>query len=314
VITPDPSSVRYPGPWRHIDVHAGGIRFHAAAGLEQNPTAPLVLMLHGFADFWWTWRHQIEPLSDAGFRVLAVDLRGSGDTDKPPRGYDPRTLSRDISGLIRASGAPSAHLVAHADGGVGAWMTGLLHPALVRSVALVSSPHPNTLRHRVLHDSAQRSAFLPQFLRYQPPKRPERMLTRGDGAYVEALIESRTAPQFIHAGDYADIARKMRSAIQIPAAAHSGLEYQRWAFRSQFRPDGAKFRRVAGGRMTLPVLHAHGDADPFILRPAVADSIRHAPSQRLLPIAGAGHWAHWEKPDEFTAALVDFIADAEGRV
>src|ERR1700747_2994501 len=94
---PDPSITRIDGPWRHLDVHANGIRFHvveaapANRGVATPSTAqPLVIMLHGFGSFWWSWRHQLRGLS--GARVVAVDLRGYGGTAKTPRGDDGWTL------------------------------------------------------------------------------------------------------------------------------------------------------------------------------------------------------------------------------
>src|ERR1700745_1650491 len=76
--------VQIGGPWAHRSVSANGTRFHAAEAGD----GPLVLLLHGFPEFWWTWRHQLATLPDAGFRAVAVDLRGYGGSDKPPRGYD----------------------------------------------------------------------------------------------------------------------------------------------------------------------------------------------------------------------------------
>ncbi|PZA19436.1 alpha/beta fold hydrolase, partial [Modestobacter versicolor] len=79
---PDATSVLLPGPWAHRDVSANGVRLHAAEAGE----GPLVLLLHGFPQFWWTWRHQLTGLAAAGLRVVAPDLRGYGASDKPPRG------------------------------------------------------------------------------------------------------------------------------------------------------------------------------------------------------------------------------------
>ena len=79
---PDATSALIPGPWAHRDVSANGVRLHAAEAGE----GPLVLLLHGFPQFWWTWRHQLTALADAGFRAVAPDLRGYGASDKPPRG------------------------------------------------------------------------------------------------------------------------------------------------------------------------------------------------------------------------------------
>jgi pimeloyl-ACP methyl ester carboxylesterase len=145
---PDPSVVRIDGPWRHLQVHANGIRFHVVeAHSEPVPTnaeRPLVILLHGFGSFWWSWRHQLRSLT--GARVVAVDLRGYGDSDKPPRGYDGWTLAGDTAGLIRALGHERATLIGHADGGLVCWATAMLHPRAVRAVGLVSSPHSGRRR------------------------------------------------------------------------------------------------------------------------------------------------------------------------
>src|SRR6185312_13883052 len=148
---PDPSVVRIDGPWRHLEVHANGIRFHvveadakADESAEPLTERPLVILLHGFGSFWWSWRHQLRGLRNA--RVVAVDLRGYGGSDKPPRGYDGWTLAGDTAGLVRALGHSSATLVGHADGGLACWATALLHPRLVSAIALISSPHPAALR------------------------------------------------------------------------------------------------------------------------------------------------------------------------
>ena len=92
------------GPWTHRDVTANGTRFHLATLGE----GPLVLLLHGFPEFWWTWRHQLIALAEAGYRAVAVDLRGYGGSDKPPRGYDLITAAADAAGLISALGEANA--------------------------------------------------------------------------------------------------------------------------------------------------------------------------------------------------------------
>ena len=107
---------------------------------RRRTARPLVILLHGFGSFWWSWRHQLRGLS--GARVVAVDLRGYGGSDKPPRGYDGWTLAGDTAGLVRALGHTSATLIGHADGGLVCWATSVLHPRMVRAIAVVSSPHP----------------------------------------------------------------------------------------------------------------------------------------------------------------------------
>ena len=193
---PDPSVVRIDGPWRHLDVHANGIRFHVVEAdspadvVAPAPVTerPLVILLHGFGSFWWSWRHQLRGLT--GARVVAVDLRGYGGSDKPPRGYDGWTLAGDTAGLVRALGHNSATLVGHADGGLVCWATSVLHPRVVRAIAVVSSPHPAALRASALTRRDQGRALLPWMLRYQVPMWPERSLTRHNGEELERLVRS----------------------------------------------------------------------------------------------------------------------------
>ncbi|MBA2308380.1 MAG: alpha/beta fold hydrolase, partial [Pseudonocardiales bacterium] len=132
---PDPSTVLLPGPWEHRAISANGIRLHVA----ECGQGPLVVLLHGFPEFWWAWRHQLTGLAQAGFRAVAVDLRGYGDSDKPPRGYDLWTLAGDVAGLIRALGERSATVVGHGWGGLIGWTVTALHPRLVRSLVVLGA-------------------------------------------------------------------------------------------------------------------------------------------------------------------------------
>lgn len=300
---PDPSTVRFSGPWTHRDIHANGTRFHVVEMADAPADAPLVVLLHGFADFWWTWRHQLADLTESGYRAVAVDLRGYGDTDKPPRGYDGWTLAGDVVGLIRALGYGQATLIGHADGGLVCWATAALHPRMVRSIGLVGSPHPKALRRAVIRNKAQRRAVLPFFLRYQVPLLPERHLTKSGGAAVEQILRSRTARSWQTTEDFSASARRMSSAIRIAGAAHCALEYQRWAFRSQLRSDGRRFMRAMDVRLGIPVLQIRGELDPYVLADTVHDST-WSPDQRLHTVADAGHYTHLESSEEVTRELL----------
>jgi pimeloyl-ACP methyl ester carboxylesterase len=309
---PDPSVTRIDGPWRHLDVHANGIRFHVVEAAPSNqhattpPTArPLVILLHGFASFWWSWRHQLRGL--AGSRAIAVDLRGYGGSDKPPRGYDGWTLAGDAAGLIRALGHSSATLVGHADGGLVCWATSVLHPRLVRAIALISSPHPAALRRSALTRRDQGRALLPSLLRYQVPIWPEHLLTRHNAEEIERLVRSRASAKWLASEDFSETIGYLRQAIQIPSAAHSALEYQRWAVRSQLRDEGRRFMRAMNRGPGIPILHLRGDADPYVLADPVERTQRYAPHGRYVSIAGAGHFSHEEAPDEVNRHLMRFL-------
>ncbi|WP_443044561.1 alpha/beta fold hydrolase [Streptomyces sp. DHE17-7] len=138
----------------HRDVAANGARFHIA----ELGDGPLVLLLHGFPQFWWTWRHQLTALADAGFRAVAMDLRGVGGSDRTPRGYDPAGLALDVTGVIRSLGEPDAALVGHDLGGYLAWTAAAMRPKLVRRLAVSSMPHPRRWRSAMLGDVRQSRA------------------------------------------------------------------------------------------------------------------------------------------------------------
>lgn len=303
---PDPSSVRHPGPWQHMDVRGNGIRLHAAATGPSGPDAPLVVLVHGFAQYWWSWRHQLTALGDAGYRAVAVDMRGYGDSDKPPRGYDGWTLSGDIAGIVRGLGHDRATLVGHADGGLVCWASALLHPATVTAVATVAAPHPLALREAALRDSAQRAALAPSLLHDQLPRLAERRLTAHGGAGAERVLTSRAGAVWRTTDDFAETARRAREAIRIDAAAHCGLEYHRWALRSQLRPDGARFRTAMTRTPAVPVLEIGGTGDPYVLAATFRRCPRWAPERRLVTLP-AGHYIHQERPGDTTAALLDFL-------
>jgi pimeloyl-ACP methyl ester carboxylesterase len=296
-----------------MDVHANGIRFHV---VEAHPSEdsvadqPLVILLHGFGSFWWSWRHQLDQLR--GARVVAVDLRGYGGSDKPPRGYDGWTLAGDTAGLVRALGHETATLVGHADGGLVCWATSVLHPRVVRSIALVSSPHPVALRASALTRRDQGRALLPWMLRYQAPVWPERALTRHGAEGLEAVVRSRAGAKWLASEDFSETIQHMRRAIQIPSAAHSALEYQRWAVRSQLRGEGRRFMRSMKRPLAVPVLHMRGELDPYVLADPVRRTQRFAPHGRYVAIAGAGHFAHEEEPSQVNDQLTRFLTGVYG--
>jgi pimeloyl-ACP methyl ester carboxylesterase len=300
---PDPSSVRIPGPWTHREVSANGIRLHVA----EAGTGPLVLLLHGFPEFWWSWRHQLPALAAAGRRAVAVDLRGYGGSDKPPRGYDLWTLSGDVAGLVRALGERQADLVGHDWGGILGWCTAALHPRLVRSVAVLSAPHPLAMGQALLRDPAQRSAsrYLASF---QVPWLPERSLTRDGAVLVEEILRCGAGAQWCASSEFTMVARRYREAMLIPGTAHCALEYYRWVGRSQFRFDGRRFSHVMDRPVQVPVLQLHGVDDPYLLERTARRSARWAgDSYRYEILPGVGHFVQQEAPERTMALLTEFL-------
>ncbi|MGY2127094.1 alpha/beta fold hydrolase [Blastococcus sp. SYSU DS0617] len=298
---PDATSVLLPGPWTHRDISANGIRLHAAEAGE----GPLVLLLHGFPQYWWTWRSQLTGLADAGFRVVAPDLRGYGASDKPPRGYDLPTAAADVAALIRALGERDAVLVGHDWGALVAWTMAALHPRSVRRLVVLSMAHPRRLR-AAMTGSAQRRAFR-YFLGAQLPRLPERRLTRDDDDPVADLLRSWAGPGWTQTADFAEAVDRYRAAARIPQAAYGSMEYFRWAGRSQLRPDGLRYARRMSAPITAPTLQLHGGADPCVLPASAHGSGRYvAGAYEWQELPDLGHFLPEEAPEQVTGAIADW--------
>ena len=290
------SVVLVDGPWSHRDVRAGGYRFHCA----EMGSGPLVVLLHGFPEFWWCWRHQLPGLSDAGVRAVAPDLRGYGASDKPPRGYDLPTLAADVAGLVQALGERDAVLVGHGWGGLIAWTTAVLHPHVVRRLVVISAPHPMRLR-KAMTTNAKQIRALGHAMRFQAPWTPERRLVQDDGAFVGELLREWAAPGWHDL----ETERFCRAAIQIPGVAHCSLEYYRWAVRSLLRPDGARYARRMSALIEAPTLQLHGAVDPCVLPSTARGSGEYvAAPYTFHEIPGVGHFPHIETPGLVTAEVM----------
>ena len=277
-----------------------------AAARPGGSAAPLVLLLHGLGGIWWSLRRQMEALAGAGFHAVAVDLRGHGDSDKPPRGYDAWTLASDVTNLIRALGHSEAIVAGHGEGGFVAWTAAYRRPRAVTGLVVLASGHPLAVRHAALRDGPQRRALVPALLANQPPRLPERRLVADRAAAVESMLRERSGPAWPGTEDFRESAEVLRTAMLVPKVAHLSLETQRWMFRSQFRIDGRDFRRTVDGLLPHPVLGVCGAEDRYLFTDTVRGSARWAPELEIAEIAGAGHHPMMECPEPTSAAMVDF--------
>ncbi|MCI2239552.1 alpha/beta hydrolase [Paenibacillus sp. TRM 82003] len=301
----DVSAVLVEGPWRHRLVAAHGARFHVA----ELGDGPLVLLLHDFPQFWWAWRAQLVALASAGYRAVAMDLRGYGASDKPPRGYDTATSAADVAALVRALGERDAFVVGHGVSGRTAWALPSLHPQQVRGIAVVGAAHPLLSRH-VLRErlrgggaAAVGARTTAVALARQLPVLPEHRLVHGDG--VERFLRAASAPGWPRPEDV----ERYTEAIRVPFVAHSALEYHRWIARSAVRADGRRLAAALRGGVEVPVLQVRGELDPTVGAGALDAAARYAHGpHRVVQVPGAGHYAPEEAPDRLTAALAGWLA------
>ena len=298
----DPDEVIHaPGPWTHRDIAANGARFH----IVEAGSGPTVLLLHGFPAFWWTWRDLIVRLAAAGYRAIAMDLRGFGGSDHPPHGYDPITLAADATGVLRSLGVSDATVVGHGWGGIGAWTMAALEPELVPRIVPIGMPHPRALRANLRHFGQW--ATLGYVLDFQPPLLPERILQHDQASRIEVYLRRWSAkPDWVD-----DQAQRYRSVFMNWPTAHTSVEPHRWMVRSFWRSDGLRFMADLADPIEADVLHVHGALDPMLLSASCQGSAAYVGGDYTFASMQAGHFPQEEEPELLADLLLDWL---DGRI
>lgn len=273
-----------------------GVELHAT---EAGPDdGPLVILLHGFPDAWWTWRHQIGPLAEQGHRVLVPDLRGYNLSDKPPgvAAYGLDELVADVVGLADASGAATFRLVGHDWGGIVAWAVALRHPGRVERLAVLDAPHPGLGARRTLRHPTQalRSLYVGFF---QIPRLPEVVLRARGFAVLRRALTASSPPGLFSPADL----DRYAAAWAQPGALTAMLNYYR-ALR--LAPNSGPPARVRP-----PTLLVWGGRDAFLGRHLFEESLALCDRGEGLLLDDTGHWVHLEAPDAVTAAMLRFFAE-----
>jgi pimeloyl-ACP methyl ester carboxylesterase len=299
---PDSSIVLVDGPWTHRMVRANGIALH----LAEIGTGPLVLLLHGFPQFWWAWHQQLTDLADAGYRAVAVDLRGYGASDKPPRGYDTPTLAGDMAALVTSLGESDAMVVGTDLGGTLAWAMAARHPQVVRSMVVLGAAHPLRMRHELRPGAgpAQRRASSYQLRTFQVPRRAENLLSR-DSHWVRELYDRWSGPRWRGTPRYVADVERYAQAMRIHPVSYCAAEHYRWTVRSLVRSDGRQYAASLRNPITAPVLHLHGDFDSCVLPTTAQGSGRYVSgTYEWRVLDGVGHFPHNEVPDFVSGELI----------
>jgi pimeloyl-ACP methyl ester carboxylesterase len=288
-----PSLARRSGEaWSHGHAVVNGVRFHYV----EAGTGPLVVLLHGFPEFWYAWRHQISALAAAGFHVVAPDLRGYNQSAKPAGvcSYRMELLVGDVLGLIQRAGAARAVVVGHDWGGVIAWKMAMDHPEVVDRLAILNAPHPAAFQ-RELRGLRQRLRSL-YILFFQLPFLPECLLRAGD----YALLERKLRREPVHGAFSAADIRRYRLALAIPRALTSALNYYRAAWR--FSADTQAIRPIP-----VPTLIIWGERDRYLGVRLTEGLAPWVPNLRVERLAEASHWVQNDAPQQVNRLLLDFL-------
>ena len=259
---------------------------------------PLVLLLHGFPQFWYEWRHQIPALVEAGFRVVAPDMRGYNFSDKPPgvRAYRVELLTRDVERLILACGERTAVVVGHDWGAIVAWIAAMRHPGRVGKLAILNVPHPGRFLHGLLSPGQLlRSSYM---FFFQIPRLPEEVIRAGDFALLRSVLGRDPVQREAFAAE--DIERYIEAMAQ-PGALTASLNY----YRALLRNPGET--RALLQRVEAPVLVIWGERDRFLSRRLAEPPHLWVPNLvRVKRLPDASHWVAEDRPREVNALLLDF--------
>jgi pimeloyl-ACP methyl ester carboxylesterase len=317
---------------RHHTLQVNDLQMH----VTEQGEGPLVLLCHGWPELGYSWRHQLPALAEAGFRAVAPDMRGYGDTDAPRDGaaYSIFHLVGDMVGLLGALGEQRAIIVGHDWGAPVAWASALLRPDLFHAVAGLSVPHRGRGPRdplAMLRESGHEGYY---WLYFQEPGVAEAEFERDVTTTMRKVLFSLSgdAPPGLETGmvppgggllDGLIDPSELPGWLSAQELAHYVSAFQKSGFRgglSWYRNISQNWAQQApwqGKQISQPALFIAGSRDPMIAGKRGAAGLANlkvaVPKVETLILEGAGHWIQQERPSEVNAALVAFVKSVSRR-
>ncbi|KAH7972185.1 hypothetical protein HPB52_009029 [Rhipicephalus sanguineus] len=291
--TEEPECLRDPALGTHefVTLNDGVTLHYVSAGSRDKP---LVVMLHGFPDIWYTWRKQIPELKK-NYWVVAPDMRGYGQSSKPSnvKEYQMPYLVEDLRGLIHSLERKKVILIGHDWGAIVSWCFANKYPDVVDKLVAINGGHPDALRQLLKTSPAQmfKSGYV---IAFQCPKIPELWLTVDDFAQMTRVHNQ--------CDDLQEVTSVLQYAFSKPGAMTAAVNYYRAAYSKERRLSNAQYRRL-----DVPTLLLWGSRDPY-LTPQVAELSRHHSSKATVQfLQECGHWPHQEDAPVVNEALEAFL-------
>lgn len=292
-----PSAVRSGLPehfneaFEHHFAEANGVRLHYVIGGPAK--GPMVVLLHGWPQTWYTWRWVMPSLAKAGYRVVAVDYRGAGDSDKPASGYDKATMAGDIHALVQQLGARHIDLVGRDIGVMISYAYAAQWPDEVSKLVMLDVPIPGT---RVWDEAlAQRDPHIWHFAFFQQRDIPEMLIAGHESAFITDFYKKRA---YIPVAEE-DIAVYAR-AYAAPGGLRAGFELYR-----AFPEDEQRFKQFMRTRLPMPVLALAGDKSNGVTELVMAKELATDVHGGAVP--NTGHWLPDENPEALSRELLAFF-------
>jgi pimeloyl-ACP methyl ester carboxylesterase len=282
----------------HQFVSANGLRFHVAS-LGQGDR--LALCLHGFPECWYSWRHQMPLLARLGYRVWAPDLRGYGESDRPPKveDYDLDHLMADVAGLIDAAGAKSTLLIAHDWGGVIGWYFAMRQLRPLAGLVMMNIPHPACMERELRHWRQIRRSWYALF--FQLPRLPEALLRARRCRAIEQAFRGSAVDKSRFPDEVVDVYRENASR---PGALTAMLNYYRALFRF-----GRKQRQYGYPVIETPTLMLWGEEDIALCKETTYGTERFVSNLTVRYLPNVSHWVQQEAPEKVNELLEAWLTE-----
>ena len=260
----------------------------------------MVILLHGFPEFWWGWHHQIAPLAEAGYRVIVPDQRGYNLSDKPSecRDYGLDRLGGDVLALLDHLGVQQAFIAGHDFGAAVTWWLLLFHPHRFYRAAILNVPHPRVFQ-RKLRTSGRQLLLSWYMFAFQVPKLPEWQLAcHNFQPLVETLLASSRPGTFSP-----DDLEAYRGAWAVSGSLRAMIHWYRAALRFGFPAP-----RPSDWRVSVPVLILWGEEDRFLSREMATESLAFCSQGRAILFPGVSHWIQHEEPARVARELLSHFS------
>jgi pimeloyl-ACP methyl ester carboxylesterase len=279
---------------RHGYADLGDVRLHYVEAGE----GPLVVLLHGFPEFWYGWRAQIEPLAAAGFRVVVPDMRGYNLSSKPAGvgAYDLDPLTADVRNLILERGETRAWVAGHDWGGAVAWATAMFHPEVVERLAILNAPHPRRFLEEIRHPrQAAKSWYMGYF---QLPWVPERLARARDFWMLRSGFEHDARPGAFSSENLA----RYTEAWSQPGALTGSINYYRALSRQTPRAAARRIRPIEA-----PTRVIWGTRDRYLGRNLAEPRRSDVPNLERVIHLDTSHWVQHDEPEQIVDHLTEFF-------
>jgi pimeloyl-ACP methyl ester carboxylesterase len=277
-----------------ITFQNGPVKLHAVASGPKD--GPVVVLLHGFPEFWYGWHRQIEPLAGAGFRVIVPDQRGYNLSSKPSgvASYALTELVSDVIAIADQLGQQKIFLAGHDWGAAVAWSAALLHPQRFAKLVVVNVPHPSVMR-KFLNTRLRQFRRSWYMFFFQLPWLPETFLSTFDYRVAARSLLRSSRPGTFSPEDLV----QYRTAWSQPGALTAMINWYRALFR--FRT------KFTNRTVYVPTRILWGERDAFLLSEMAQESLRYCDNAELFTFADATHWLQHEEPARVSELLIDFF-------